>query len=150
MYEPYTRQSLPENEYRELLGTAIYVFNQNFAFFVEIISTYYGNNIDNFDWYHLIDMTAGEFYNNVKSKINNEDVNLALEEFNKVKDKRDRIVHSFGITNTENKQVLQTKTKTTKGNIQTEITEEYLFDFIKDNDNLSNKLYELREKLKNQ
>ena len=27
MYEPYTRQSLPDKEYRELLGSAICVFN---------------------------------------------------------------------------------------------------------------------------
>ena len=32
MYENYTRQSLPTKEYRELLGSAICVFNSNNSF----------------------------------------------------------------------------------------------------------------------
>ena len=37
MYESYTRQSLPTKQYRELLGSAICVFNSNNAFIVENI-----------------------------------------------------------------------------------------------------------------
>lgn len=37
MYEDYTRQSLPEKYYRELLGTALCVFNSNNAFIIETI-----------------------------------------------------------------------------------------------------------------
>ena len=35
MYENYTRQSLPSKEYRELLGSAICVFNSNNSFIIE-------------------------------------------------------------------------------------------------------------------
>ena len=34
MYEKYTRQSLPNDDYRELLGSAISVFNSNNAFII--------------------------------------------------------------------------------------------------------------------
>ena len=37
MYEKYSRQALPEKDYRELLGTAICVFNSNNAFVIENI-----------------------------------------------------------------------------------------------------------------
>lgn len=47
MYESYTRQALPSKEYRELLGSAICVFNSNNAFVIEnILHT----NSDDFDW----------------------------------------------------------------------------------------------------
>ena len=52
MYESYTRQALPSKEYRELLGSAICVFNSNNAFVIEnILHT----NNDDFDWFSLID-----------------------------------------------------------------------------------------------
>lgn len=35
MYENYTRQSLPTKEYRELVGTALCVFNSNNGFIIE-------------------------------------------------------------------------------------------------------------------
>lgn len=35
MYENYTRQALPSKTYRELLGTALCVFNSNNAFIIE-------------------------------------------------------------------------------------------------------------------
>lgn len=37
MYENYTRQSLPDADYRALLGSAISVFNSNNAFIIENI-----------------------------------------------------------------------------------------------------------------
>ena len=37
MYEDYTRQSLPSKEYRELLGSALCVFNSKNAFIIENI-----------------------------------------------------------------------------------------------------------------
>ena len=41
MYENYTRQALPPKEYRELLGSAIFVFNSNNAFILENIGNEY-------------------------------------------------------------------------------------------------------------
>ena len=37
MYEEYTRQSLPSKIYRELLGSAMCVFNSNNCFVIENI-----------------------------------------------------------------------------------------------------------------
>lgn len=37
MYEAYTRQSLPSKKYRELLGSALCVFNSNNSFMIENI-----------------------------------------------------------------------------------------------------------------
>lgn len=54
MYEIYTRQALPERNYRELLGSAICVFNANNAFIIEnILRT---NGPDTYNWYSLIDL----------------------------------------------------------------------------------------------
>ncbi len=35
MYESYSKQALPSKEYRELLGTALCVFNSNNNFVIE-------------------------------------------------------------------------------------------------------------------
>lgn len=35
MYEEYSRQAVPKKDYRELLGSAICVFNSNNAFIIE-------------------------------------------------------------------------------------------------------------------
>ena len=55
MYESYTRQSLPSKEYRELLGTAICVFNSNNAFIIENVLRY---NTDS-TWYEFMNKTSG-------------------------------------------------------------------------------------------
>ena len=49
MYEDYTRQSLPSKEYRELLGSALCVFNSNNAFIIENILREDGGA--NYNWY---------------------------------------------------------------------------------------------------
>ena len=54
MYESYTRQSLPTKQYRELLGSAICVFNSNNAFIVE--NSLICDDLDKDDWHHLIDL----------------------------------------------------------------------------------------------
>ena len=57
MYEDYSRQVLPSKKYRELLGSAICVFNSNNQFVIENIL-----HVDSskFNWYELTDMTSGE------------------------------------------------------------------------------------------
>ena len=57
MYEDYTRQALPSKKYRELLGSAICVFNSNNQFIIENIL-----RIDNanYNWYELTDKTSGK------------------------------------------------------------------------------------------
>ena len=102
MYENYTRQSLPTKEYRELLGSAICVFNSNNSFIIENILREDGGR--NYSWYDLIDKTSQ-------------------------------------ITNDDKEQILATKDKQHN---QFVITKEYLLDFIKGNEVLSDKLYTFR------
>jgi len=58
MYEKNSRQALPSKEYRELLGTAICVFNSNNQFIIENILR---NDVNSsYNWYELIDRSSGD------------------------------------------------------------------------------------------
>ena len=57
---------------------------------------------------------------------------------------RNRIIHSFRITDENGEQILATKEKVKDGNHQFPITEEYLLEFIVLNQQLSDKLHNLR------
>ena len=141
MYEDYTRQALPSKYYRELLGSAMCVFNSNNAFIIENILKKDKEN--KYDWYKLINKTSGQ----LKSVL--EDIfvsQLEIEKditqlFCKLVDKRNRLIHSFQITDNDGKQRLATKDR---NNNQYIISESMLLDFIKLNEELSNKLYILR------
>ena len=141
MNEGDTRQALPSKEYRELLGSAICVFNSNNAFVIEnILHT----NNDDFDWFSLIDKESGRLRVSIKATI----TEVAGDEievlFAEIVEMRNRIIHSFQITY-DGEQILATKTKVADGNVQFKITEEYLRDFIKKNQLLSNLLYKYRK-----
>lgn len=96
-----------------------------------------------YNWFKLIDLESGRLSNPIKEtisrKLNNEDI---ADEFDKIVSMRNRIIHSFQITDKNGEQILATKDRS--GN-QFIITKEYLFDFIKKNESLSIKLYEVRE-----
>lgn len=139
MYESLTRQSLPTKEYRELLGTALCVFSSNNGFFIENILRFDAN--DTLSWYELIDKASGELPTIANRVLVNEQGQAIVKLFQKIVRMRNRIIHSFRITNKEGEQSLATKTK---DNIQFEISETYLMEFIRENDNLSSMLYELR------
>ena len=141
MYESYTRQSLPAKEYRELLGTALCVFNSNNGFIIEnIIKT---NTL--FDWYELIDKESGCLRTIISETISKESGTTGIEDlFLKIVNMRNRIIHSFRITSKSGEQVLATKKRKKEGNIQFEITKEYLMDFIKKNEKLSDLLHQYR------
>lgn len=142
MYETYGKQSLPEKEYRELLGTALCVFSSNNGFLIEnIIRT----NVSPASWYDLIDKTSGQLKthlsNTISEKSGNKDIeNLFLE----IVEMRNRIIHGFRITSKEGEQILATKERKENGHLQFEITPKYLMDFIKKNDRLSDLLHEYR------
>ena len=140
MYENYTKQSLPSKCYRELLGSAICVFNSNNAFIIENILR---NDKDSeYNWYDLIDKTSGELLSPIKETITkNSNTNIA-KKFEKLIGKRNRIIHSFQITDKDGEQRLATKEKNGK---QYVITEDYLKSFITLNEELSNELYKFRE-----
>lgn len=141
MYENYTRQSLPTKEYRELLGSALCVFSSNNGFIIEnIIKTNHS-----FDWYELIDKESGYLRNMISETISNQCGNTDIEDlFVEIVNMRNRIIHGFRITSENGEQILATKTRKKDGNIQFEITEEYLMDFIKKNERLSDLLHQYR------
>lgn len=142
MYETYTKQSLPSKKYRELLGTSLCVFNSNNSFIIENIlaNDFQGN----YNWYDLIDSTSGELSRPIKETITKKSNTEISNLFTDIYQKRNRIVHSFQITlsnDNGNEQILSTKDK--KHN-QFHITEDYLMNFIKLNEELSLMLHEFR------
>lgn len=139
MYENYTRQSLPAKEYRELLGSAICVFNSNNSFIIENVLREDGGR--NYNWYDLIDKTSGQLKAAINDTITTKAGSEIAQIFSDLVDKRNRIIHSFQITNDDKKQILATKDKQHN---QFVITKEYLLDFIKANEVLSDKLYTFR------
>lgn len=141
MYEPYSRQALPEKEYRELLGSALCVFNSNNAFIIENILRSDDDNV--YNWYDLIDLESGRLKGKIRETISDKSNDEIETLFSQLVDKRNRIVHSFQITY-DNQQMLATKEKQKDGGKQFVITREYLLTFIKDNETLSSKLYAFR------
>ena len=139
MYENYTRQSLPTKEYRELLGSAICVFNSNNSFIIENILR--EDERRNYSWYDLIDKTSGQLKAAINDTITTKAGSEIAQIFSDLVDKRNRIIHSFQITNDDKEQILATKDKQHN---QFVITKEYLLDFINGNEVLSDKLYTFR------
>ena len=138
MYEDYTRQSLPSKHYRELLGSALCVFNSNNGFITENILRLDTEQVHS--WYVLTDKTSGQLYGLISEKCGAE----IKQKFEELVIMRNRIIHSFRITNAAGHQVLATKERVNDGNRQFEITEQYLLDFIAKNERLSDMLHTLR------
>lgn len=148
MYENYTRQSLPERDYRELLGTALCVFNANNQFIIENILKISG---DQHNWWELMDKTSGSILHKVMIEQYGDIVpENVIELFNILVEKRDRIVHSFQTTYSMDTEEQILATKDPKTDEQFIITREYMMDFIKENDKLNDMLYKLRDQLKEQ
>ena len=103
MYETYSKQSLPEKEYRELLGTALCVFSSNNGFLIEnIIRT----NVSPASWYDLIDKTSGQLKKHLSSTISKKSGNKDIENlFLEIVEMRNRIIHGFRITSTKGGQI---------------------------------------------
>lgn len=139
MCENYTKQSLPSKKYRELLGSSITVFNQNNSFIIENYLKIETSNI--FDWYSLIDKTSGQLKKLVQLEIKKASNLKIMEKFEELIKKRNRIVHSFQITDEDGEQRLASKDR---NHIQFVITEDYLCQFIKENEVLSEMLHKLR------
>ncbi|WP_270914527.1 selenium binding protein [Allofournierella sp. CML151] len=142
MYESYTRQSLPTKQYRELLGSAICVFNSNNAFIIENILRC--DDLNKYDWYHLIDLESGHLKESVHEIITSKCGDKIETLFAKIIKMRNRIIHSYHITNASDEQTLATKERAKNGNKQFEITEKYLLNFIALNQELSDLLHNLR------
>lgn len=139
MYESYSKQALPEKNYRELLGTAMCVFNSNNSFVIENILN--NDDKDNYNWHNLIDRTSGKLVTAIKETITKKSNTEIADLFVSLVDKRNRIIHSFQITDKTGVQVLSTKEKNGEQYI---ITEKFLLEFIKGNDELSGLLHKFR------
>src|SRR5699024_141758 len=140
--------SLPSKEYRELLGSAICVFNSNNSFVIE-------NSLRNdvsgrYNWHELIDYTSGELSEPVKKTITQNSNTVIARKFNEIIEIRNRIMQSFqttapkrtGIDNDKDNQIIDTKYKDGK---QAYITNEFLYDFSEKNDVLSSELHKFKE-----
>ncbi|MFP3322504.1 selenium binding protein [Planococcus sp. SIMBA_160] len=147
MYEEYSRQALPSKKYRELLGSAICVFNSNNSFIIENILS--NDEANEYNWHQLIDFTSGELSEPVKNTITKNSNTTIAKNFNELIFKRNRVMHSFQVTAPKDSdlsddvdnQILATKYKNGK---QDYITEEFLYDFIKKNEELSVELHKFR------
>lgn len=133
-----TRMSLPSENYRILLGTALSVFSSNNGFVIENIL----HTDDSYSWHELIDKESG-CLSPIVAKTISENSNEAIEEkFKEIVEMRNRIIHGFRVTSPENEQVMATKVK--GSGEQFYITEDYLMQFIKLNEELSDMLHEYR------
>lgn len=140
MYEDYTRQALPSRRYRELLGTALCVFNANNQFVIENIlrvggvsetwATLFNPSPDNSDGLQL----------NIKRTITKHSNRKIGALFGEIVAVRNRIVHSVQITEND-EQILRSVDK--KG-IQFTITEGFLIKFIQENEKLALLLHDFR------
>ena len=141
MYEDYTRQSLPLRKYRELLGSALCVFNSNTQFVIENLIFNKPSKL----WYKLTDKMSGKLLEDIQLELSIHDESLA-DLYKELTEKRNRIIHGFQITDVDGEQRLCTKTRS-PDNKQFVITEKYLLEFIKQNENLSDRLYKIRDRL---
>lgn len=144
MYENYSKQCLPSKKYRELLGSAVCVFNSNNSFIIENILA--NDHANGYRWHELIDHTSGGLLGPVKNTITEQSNTDIANMFDKIIAKRNRVMHSFLVTSPEgsddkDNQILATKYKDGKQEI---ITMDFLLEFIKMNENLSTKLHEFR------
>ena len=140
MYEEYSRQALPPKDYRELLGSALCVFNSNNSFVIENIL----KEADSYNWYELIDKESGQLKPIISKNIAISNGGNIADMFNEIVIMRNRIIHGFQVSGENGEQILATKSKVKEGNQQFIITKEYLLDFIKMNEDLSSALHEFR------
>lgn len=115
------------------------MFNSNNSFVIENILREDGGR--NYSWYDLIDKTSGQLKAAINDTITTKVGSEIAQTFSDLVDKRNRIIHSFQITNDDKEQILATKDKQHNQFI---ITKEYLLDFIKANEELSDKLHTFR------
>lgn len=138
VYTELTRQSIPTEEYRLLLGTALCAFSSNNGFIIENLL----RSDDSLSWYELTDKTSGDLDDIIGNAIPGEDGERILEKFKTLVEQRNRIIHGFRCTSPDGEQILATKERGTHR--QFYITEEYLKDFIRENDELSTMLHKYR------
>ena len=97
-----------------------------------------------YTWYELIDWDSGKIKQRAIEILGGIDNGTQLVNlFSEIVDIRNRIIHSYQITYND-QQLLCTKTRVKDGNRQFIISEEYLMEFIRKNEELSTLLHTLR------
>lgn len=139
-----TRISLPKDEYVYLLRMSMLVFISNNGFIIENII----NTDGDYSWHDLIDKESGRLKAPIAQTITKNAGAEIAELFSDIVYRRNRIIHSFRCTSSKNEQILATKDRHTDK--QFDLEEEYLVQFIKLNDKLSDLLYKYREYQNNQ
>jgi len=137
MYEAYTRQALPSKQYRELLGSAICVFNANNAFVIENILCI--DTESRYNWYDLIDMTSGKLKGPMAKTITKKAGSDIAELFTNLVKKGIGLFTAFKLRIRMGINDLLQK----NNNIQYVTAEEYLLGFIRDNQVLCSALHKL-------
>ena len=136
-----THQSLPSEEYIRLLGIAMCVFSSNNGFIIEnVIHTDAHQS-----WHDLIDKESGQLKPAISDTITRVAGDAIQKQFSDIVARRNRIIHGFRITSKAGEQILGTKDKKTQ--TQFEITEDYLREFIRANDELSQMLERYRQSI---
>lgn len=139
-----TKQSMPTENYRLLLGTALCAFNSNIGFIIENILRL--SDDEKLSWSKLLEKSYKVLEGIVSKTIDNNSETDISKLFKDICDMRNRIIHSFRITDKDGAQILRTKTKKDNNGHEEQynITEKYLEDFIELNGTLSSLLHELR------
>lgn len=99
-----------------------------------------------YDWYRLMDLESGKLATPIKKSITQKADEAIANLFDELVIMRNRIIHSFQITSND-EQMLATKTRVKDGNQQFIITETYLLNFIKKNEELSSALHDFKGKI---
>ncbi|KAB2329421.1 selenium binding protein [Bacillus mesophilum] len=138
MYENYTKQALPSDEYRELIGSAVCAFNSNKGFIIENILK---KDVDKaYTWYELIETPAGGLREPIQETITKHSDESISSLFYEIVKMRNKIINSVQVTSDGEQKLLAFEEDRT----QFVITKEYLLDFINLNEELSTKLHDFR------
>ena len=151
-----TEGILPKDDYTYLLGASLFVFDRITAFVVENLG--YTGLTEECDWYQLTDAGQRKYVNLIREYIDRElDTDIA-DQFSRLLDERNRIVHGFPVTIGEEEddsreQVLDTKTKHNENDPanrdkQHIITREEMQQFISDCMDLNIQFLLVRERLR--
>lgn len=136
-----TRQSTSDDEFLYLLGISQWVFNSNCGFIIEMIDKEHYNNSSE-PWHKLIEFTAGNLlnYKNIVITVLGKDIyNL----FGKLVDDRNSIIHSMPTGERADNYTIPIYRNDTK-NKYVRIDKNFLKNFIKENEELSDKIYNFR------
>ena len=136
-----TRQSTSDDEFLYLLGISQWVFNSNCGFIIEMIDKEHHHN-SNESWTKLIELTSGNLLNYKNMIISILGIEI-YDLFELLVDKRNTIIHSIPTGEKVDDYVIPIY-RNDKKKKYVKIDKEYLLEFIKENEKMSDKIYAFR------